>query len=288
MNARWFLLGAVLSAAMSAACSHAAPLPPKAIQLNHDGALALAAGDLTTAEARIALALEYNPRFTEAWVNLGYVELRRGNFTRAHKHFVHARDLNPDLPTPHHALGVLAERQGHDAEAERHYRAALRVDPGFAPARANLGRKLFEHGAFEEAREELASEVRAREQFLRLTEVAPETIEGWRGLCESLLRLDRVADAEDVLSRARERLGDAPVFHLLEARALLRHDAFAQAEAMLVPLTSGDEPALVASAVARASRGDRSGAIDAAKRALALNPEDDVARFALKATSDPK
>src|SRR5271170_806541 len=155
---------AVVTAAMLwlVGCSTGAPLPPKAIALNREGAKALAAGNLELAEARIALALEYNARFTEAWVNLGLIELRRGNFERAQRAFVKARDLNPDLPTPHHALGLLASEEGQPAQAEMHYRAALRVDPGFAAARANLGRILFERGAFEEA----------REQFLRLTQVA--------------------------------------------------------------------------------------------------------------------
>src|ERR1700730_13816419 len=85
-------------------CVHPAPLPAKAIELNRDGAAAMATGDLEKAEARIALALEYNPRFTEAWVNLGIVEMDRGNFARAHHDFIKARDLNPDLPAPHHAL----------------------------------------------------------------------------------------------------------------------------------------------------------------------------------------
>src|SRR4030081_836953 len=93
------------------ACTQPAALPAKAIDLNRDGALALASGDLEKAEARIALALEYNPRFTEAWVNLGIIELDRGNFDRAHRAFIKARDLNPDLPAPHHALGLLADRE---------------------------------------------------------------------------------------------------------------------------------------------------------------------------------
>ena len=92
------------------ACASVPPLPPKALELNRDGAAALAAGDLSTAEARLAVAIEFSPRFTEAWVNLGYVELRRGNLDRAHKDFSKARDLNPDLPAPHHALGLLADR----------------------------------------------------------------------------------------------------------------------------------------------------------------------------------
>ena len=81
-----------------AGCASVPPLPPKALELNRDGAAALAAGDLATAEARLALAIEYNPRFTEAWVNLGFVELRRGNLDRAQQDFGKARDLNPDLP----------------------------------------------------------------------------------------------------------------------------------------------------------------------------------------------
>jgi tetratricopeptide (TPR) repeat protein len=262
------------------ACAHPAPLPAKALELNRDGAAAIVAGDLEKAEARIALALEYNPRFTEAWVNLGTIEMRRGNFERAHHDLVHARDLNPDLPTPHHALGLLAERQDEAFEAERSYRAALKVDPGFAPARINLARRLFERGAIDEA----------REQFLRVTEVAPEFIEGWAGLCETLLRLQRAQDAQQMLAHARARFGAHPLVELLEARLLLRQGAFDQAEERLEPLTHlADRPRASAAlswlAIARLGDGDVGGASDAAERALSLDPADGVARYALRAAS---
>jgi tetratricopeptide (TPR) repeat protein len=258
-------------------CATAAALPRKAIDLNRAGATAMAAGDLETAEARIALALEYNPRFTEAWVNLGLIEEQRGNFERANRDFVKARDLNPDLPAPHHALGLLAQREGRDAEAETHYRAALKVDPGFAPARINLGRLLFERGAVEEA----------REHFLRMTQVAPEFPEGWTGLCEALLRLDREDDARRVLARARDAFGPLPAVVLLEARLLLRHGGFAQAEAQIEPLTEAADrrqasAALAWLAVARLGQGDVDGAVQAAERATSLDPEDGVARYALR------
>ncbi len=93
-------------------CNASVPLSPKAIELNRMGALALAAGDVETAEVRFALAIEYHPRFTEAWVNLGLVEMGRGNLALAKKDFERARDLNEDLPAPHHALGLLFDRQG--------------------------------------------------------------------------------------------------------------------------------------------------------------------------------
>jgi Flp pilus assembly protein TadD len=265
------------AAAMTlAACVHSAPLPAKAIALNRDGAAALAEGDLETAEARVALALEYNPRFTEAWVNLGLVELRRGNFERAMADFVKARDLNPDLPTPHHALGLLAEARGETGQAETYYRAALHVDPGFAPARSNLGRLLFARGELEEA----------REQFLRLTQVAPDAKEGWSGLVESLLRLARGEEAEQVLLRARARFGAIPPLELLAARVLLRQGAFPEACRHLEPLTRvGDDRQVAAAlawlAIARIGEGDEHGAIEAAERAASLDPEDGVARYAL-------
>jgi Flp pilus assembly protein TadD len=262
-------------------CVQAAALPAKAIAFNRDGAIALADGDLSTAEARIALALEYNPRFTEAWVNLGLVELQRGNFERALHDLVKARDLNPNLPAPHHALGLLADRQGHATEAESLYRAALEVDPGFAPARANLGRLLFQRGALEEA----------REQFLRLTQVAPDSVEGWAGLCESLLRLHRIEDAQDVLINGVRRLGRRPPFDLLEARLLLQANAFAEAEDRLEGLTQGPDPRQAAAAfawmaIALLGEGDATAAEDAAERATSLDPGDAVARFALRVTRD--
>jgi tetratricopeptide (TPR) repeat protein len=257
-------------------CSTVPPLPPKAIELNRSGAAALGAGDLATAEARFAVALEYSPRFTEAWVNLGYVELRRGNLELARKHFVKARSLNPDLPAPHHALGLLADARDIGKEAERHYRQALKVDPAFVPSRSNLARRLFQRGAFEEA----------REQYLRLTQVEPDALAGYLGLAECLLRLDREAEAEDVIGRARTRFGETPELTMLVARLLLRREAFAEAEELLAPLTDDADRLRAAAAwswiaVARLARADREGARAAAREALAIDASNEVARSVL-------
>lgn len=266
------LAAVVLLLGLMGGCATIPPLPPKALELNHNGAAALAAGDLATAEARFSVALEYSPRFTEAWVNLGYVELRRGNFERARKHFIKARDLNSDLPAPHHALGLLADRRDVGKEAEGHYRQALKVDPGFVPSRSNLARRLFQRGAFEES----------REQYLKLTQVEPDAQAGYLGLAECLLRLDREGEADDVIGRARLRFGDVPELTMLVARQLLRRDAFAEAEELLAPLTDdADRPRASAAwswiAVARLARKDRQGAHEAAREALALDKANAIA-----------
>ena len=193
-----------------------------------------------------------------------------------------ARSLNDDLPAPHHALGLLDETEGNKEAAVKHYRAALKVDPGFAPARANLGRLLFARRDFDGA----------REQFLRLTEVAPETLEGWLGLTESLLRLEREDEADRVLARARPRFGDVPEIALLVARQLLRRGAYDQAEAVLSELTFVEERALRGSAwsfigVSRLARGERASARHAAEEALALDPRDEIAAYVLANTKAP-
>jgi Tfp pilus assembly protein PilF len=270
-------LALALFALTLAACASRPPLPPKALELNTQGAAALAAGDLPTAEARLAVAIEYNPRFTEAWVNLGLVELARGNLEAADRDLRKAEHLNPDLPTPHHGLGLVAEKRGAPREAEKHYREALKVDPGFAPARVNLGRLLFARGAVEEA----------REQFLRLTQVAPEAAEGWLGLIECTLRLGREDEADRLLSGAIERFGDTPGTALLSARQALRRGDAAGAAIQLMALTRSADRARAGAAwawlgVARLELGDAPGAEQAAREALAVDGGDRVAAFVLR------
>src|SRR5687767_14432099 len=178
---RYFLVILLL-----AGCSAGAPLPPPAAALNRAGIEALERGDLETADARFSVALEYSPRFVDALVNLGLVELERGNFARARVLVERARRLNPDVAQPHHALGVLAERESRRDRASRHYYDALRVDPGFSPSRHNLARLLFESNQLEEA----------LVQYQRLSGTAPRDARALAGLVETLVRLGRTSEAD--------------------------------------------------------------------------------------------
>ncbi len=274
-------LASLFAAMFVSGCAAQGPLAPKAIALNDQGARSYAADDLEHAEAELALALEYNPRFTEAWVNLGLVELRLGNIERARHNFRRAIELNPDLPAPFHGMGLLEEKIGDLEHAEKSYREALKVDPGFGPARVNLGRMLFARHDYQQA----------REQFLRLTEVAPNVVEGWSGLVESMLKLHRDHEADAVLDRAREKLGEKPELVLLVARRLLRQGDADAALVALEPLTHEIKPesraaALAWIAVAHALRGDVVRSRDAAKEALALDPHNEVARYAATARTN--
>lgn len=263
-------------------CAGTAPLAPKAAELNRLGLEALEAGDLATAEARFAVALEYHPRFVEAQVNLGLTELARGNHGHARALFLRARRINADLPHPHHALGVLADRERRPSEATAHYREALKVDPGFVPARANLARDYFEAGMLDEA----------REQFLRLTEVAPGDERGPAGLVETLLRLDRRDEAGETLLAAIRRLGTRPSLVLLVARRALDEGRTDEARDLLARLAEGRDGVATSAkawlAVADLAAGDADAAIAHAERALADDRGEPIATFALATALEAK
>ncbi len=270
-----WLLGLLLATLIG--CKGAAPLPPKAIELNRSGVEALEQGDLETADARFALALEYNPRFVEALVNQGLVELQRGNFGRARQLLTRARRLNADVAQPHHGLGVLSERERRPDVAAKHYGEALAVDPGFAPARSNLARLLFEAGRYEHA----------RVQFKRLTEVSPRDPAGFIGLAESLLQLGRHAEADVLVKDAAKRFPESAPITILTARRLLRNGDVAGAVALLTPIARSRDDMAVAAlgwlATAELARGRARHAVGAAERALALDPHDPVSVYTMAA-----
>ncbi|MCU0690929.1 MAG: tetratricopeptide repeat protein [Polyangiaceae bacterium] len=218
--------------ASALACAGQAPLHPKAVVLNEAGVAALAAGDLTTAEARFALALEFHPRFVDALVNLALVELEQGNFALAKRTLDEAVAINRHIAQPHHGLGLLAERESRWPDAATHYRAALEVDPSFSPARANLARLYFEAGMLDDA----------REQYLRLIQVAPVDPVGYAGLAECLSRLGRDQEASRVLREAELTLGDAPELRIYHARQAMRDGEPATARALLEPLRNARGP----------------------------------------------
>lgn len=265
----------LLLCATLAACAARGPLHPNAVELNRMGVIALAQGDLDTAQARLELAIEYHPNFVEAWINLGLLELARGDLNNAEKRFRRAIALDKDAGGAWVGLGVIAEKRGDPATAETSYRKALAIDPGLAEPRANLARLLVARGALDEA----------RDQLRRLIEVQADDPAGWMALCEVLWRMGRDPEASTVVDEARERLGDRPEIELLLARRDLRAGELDEAIARLEPLAR--EPDALGRtaggwlAVARLEKGDVSGARAAAKAVLARDPEDALAKHVL-------
>ncbi len=237
----------------------------------------LASGDLVRAQAQAELAIEYSPRFTEAWVNLGLVELERGNFRRARRHLEHAQALNEDLPAPHHGLGLVSEREHDFKDALSHYEDALKVDPGFAPARINAGRLHFRAGHYEGA----------KLHFHKLVEVAPNTLEGWLGLLECLFKLDRIDDVTGWLDLAERQTGPRPELLLYRARLLFSRGETLSARNLLLTLTIALERPYQSAAWAwlaavELSLGNRYAAERAAISARGIEPDEAIGTYVLR------
>jgi protein O-GlcNAc transferase len=261
-------------------CSRSPPLPPKAAELNQSGVEALARGDLEVADSRFSLAIEYSPHFVEALTNLGLVELQRGNFERAAALLTKARRVNPDVAQPHHGLGVLSERMGRPDRARDHYQDALRIDPGFVPARANLARLLFGAGELEQARIE----------FSKLIEAAPDDPSGHAGLAESLIRLGRIVEADTVVEQAQGRFPESAEIRILWCRRLLRRGQTTDAIQGLSALANKRDDLGVAAlgwlAAATLAEGRPREALHAARRALSLKSDNEVAAYVVTEASN--
>src|SRR5262249_32290901 len=123
----------------------------------------------------------------------------------------------------------------------------------------------------------------AREQFLRLVEVAPNELAGRAGLAETLLQLDRESESDAVVDRAVRDFGPRPELVILVARRLLRRGAPAGADALLLPLTNASDDDARAAwswiAMSRLARHDESGALEACEKAFALDRNDALATY---------
>jgi tetratricopeptide (TPR) repeat protein len=115
-------------------------------------------GRLTDAEGMFRRALELNPRYTEAALNLtvtlndlghyGEAQAIYAQATQAVKHA--ARELDPfvkgKIANLHAELGATYRAVGAHEDAVREYRRALALCPAFADLRTELAKTLHEAG----------------------------------------------------------------------------------------------------------------------------------------------
>lgn len=142
-------------------------------------------GDFEGARSAYQAALEIDPGYVQAHVNLIAVQAELGNHALAAKHYHHAVELNPSIAEAHYNYGVALhfadnfqgaadafakaldvnpqdanahanlattlERLGRIDEATRHFRLALKHNPSHPMANYHTGRRLADTGRFREA-----------------------------------------------------------------------------------------------------------------------------------------
>lgn len=106
-------------------------------------------GALEAAAAAYRKAVDLDPQYAEAWMNLGVTAMRAGETAVAAEGFKRAAVLLPDDKEAHFNLGVALEKTGQPDEAARAYRRSAAL--GDAKAFFNLGAVLQNQGRSEDA-----------------------------------------------------------------------------------------------------------------------------------------
>jgi len=117
----------------------APPAPTLTAQEWFDLAVELERSSPEEAQQAYHQALELDPTFSDAHINLGCLYQEAKKPVQAEAHYRAAIDHAPDDPIPHFNLAALLDDLGRSDEAIRAYRQAIDRDPDCADAHYNLG-----------------------------------------------------------------------------------------------------------------------------------------------------
>ena len=216
---------------------------------------------LVEAEALLTRAIEVQPDYPSAWLQLGEVQLARGRMSEASASFSRAAEVDPSLPGAYVGMGTILFRQGQALKAKAYLARAVRLSPDDLSATAKYAELLCLAGSVSEAvvllrramRIDPESSVAGILAWVLATSADPQVrngpeavdlaenaLAGSRGRPSTMLVLaaahaangefsEAIATAEQALTGAR-RLGDAGL-----ANRLIEHLArYGQGEALSI------------------------------------------------------
>jgi Flp pilus assembly protein TadD len=129
---------------------------------HHQRALqAIRSEQYAEAEELLRRAIEADPKYAPAYVDLGAVLMRQKKFSEAEKTLRAAIELDARAPLAHLNLGVALSRQNRFAEAEAPLRESLVLDPESNVAHAHMGIVLVELEKYDEAEKHLLRGLKA-------------------------------------------------------------------------------------------------------------------------------
>lgn len=128
----------------------------EAAQRNNLGASLLQQGKMAEAIAEFQKAVDLDPKYAAAHLNLAYAYDRHGQVDMAMVQYQKVIDLQPQNLFAHNNLGVLYDKQGRYQEAIEAFERALQIDPSDATALQNLENAKKSRGIVEEREERFA------------------------------------------------------------------------------------------------------------------------------------
>ncbi len=222
---------------LAAACAGRSAAHPRANEQVLRGYGWIAKEDLERAGIAFEHALQFDPELPEAMNGLGIVARMREDLGTARARFERAVHVDPDFAEGHANLGETLLAMGRDDLAVAALARALSIDPDLADARQNLARALLRRGLapggdrakeWGRARREylhlletdagraaahgdlafmdytLGKYEDAERGYRRAAELEPRSRDALHGLCVSLVRLGRCAEAVAPCERCLE------------------------------------------------------------------------------------
>jgi Flp pilus assembly protein TadD len=273
--ATWTLLGLALEergdlAEALAACRKAVDLNPKFGPAHVNLARVQAfSRDPKRAVQSYEAALVLDPRDVSAWTGLGLAQAELGQLEKAVKACRKAVALAPARASNLANLAGVLARSGDHPAAEEAIRKAIALRPKDGVFRYNLGTYLVERGRLAEAVEVLGQAV----------ELDPDSASAWNNLAATLLKLKRLEDALPALrSLAALKPNDAEVHALLGGLLLDLGQPAAAAGTLARAITLAPDSARAHADLGKAltKLGRRDEALDAFRAALRLDPGNPV------------
>jgi tetratricopeptide (TPR) repeat protein len=130
-------------------------------------------------------AVELNPRFAEAWYNLGVARMLLRDLGKSRVSFEQAIALKPGYAEAHNNLAILMQAAGQIEDALAHYREAAHLQPQFLEPQYNLGLVLQEYQQYEEC----------AATYERLLKRKHDHVDARNNLANVLLELSRPEEA---------------------------------------------------------------------------------------------
>ena len=263
-----------------------------------------------SADARAVLrkAVEEDPAFADAWINLGVVEKETGDFDAAEESYTRALALQPEDSIAHNNFGNLLLARGDISGALAKYRHAVDLDPSYIDAKVNLALAHREAGEPEQSLAALeaieqdhpdhvsvlnsfGNALRHADRFEEARSVlekaivlAPNHAEAHNNLGLVLTLLGHRDDAERLFLRAATLRPDLPVLANNYGTLLLKMFRLEESIAALekaVALDPDYGDALVNLGVAHFMRGNYDEAVAAYRKVIEQQPDNVFARYSL-------
>jgi len=193
-------------------------------------------------------AIQIDPDYALAYAGVAdscsilymYFDAREYNLKQADSASRKALELNPDLAEAHASRGLAVSLSKRWEEAEQEFETAMRLDPKLYEAPYFYGRARFAQGRAEDS----------LKLFERAATLRPEDYQAPVLLAQAYDSLGNTAEAESWYRRGVQILGER------------------------MDLNPDDTRALILGGVSLARLGERERAMDMAKRALAVDPDD--------------